>query len=76
MMTAVTSAYVQNELASAANSRTGPGGANVRLDYLSEVVQSENYPLLGAALAGPHEPKRPDEVFTSVITNYLAGAGL
>jgi len=46
MMTAITSAFVQNELASADSSATGPGGANARLQYLSDVVQSGNYPLL------------------------------
>lgn len=76
MLTAITSAFVQNELASAANYGTGPGGANVRLDYLFEVVQSGKYPLLAGALTGQHDPERPEEVFTRVITNYLAGAGL
>ena len=76
MMTAITSAFVQNELASADSSATGPGGANARLQYLSDVVQSGNYPLLAGALTGQHAPESPEEVFTSVITNYLAGAGL
>ena len=76
MMTAITSAFVQNELASADSSRTGPDGANARLQYLSHVVQSGNYPLLASALTGQHDTERPEEVFDSVITNYLAGAGL
>ncbi|GAA1130735.1 hypothetical protein [Arthrobacter flavus] len=58
---------------------TTPGRASTGrtcLQYLSDVVQSGNYPLLAGALTGQHEPKRPEEVFNSVITNYLAGAGL
>jgi AcrR family transcriptional regulator len=76
MLTALTSAFVQNELASAANSGTGPGGANARLEYLIEVVQSGNYPRLAGALTGQHDAGRPEDVFTSAITSYLAGAGL
>ena len=76
MMTAITSAFVQNEHASADSSGTGRDGANARLQYLSDVVQSGNYPLLAGALTGQHDPKRPEEVFNSIITNYLAGAGL
>lgn len=76
MMTAITSAFVQNELASVHGSGTGPGGANTRLQYLADVVQSGNYPLLANALTGQHESERPGHVFTAVITNYLAGAGL
>jgi AcrR family transcriptional regulator len=76
MMTAITSAFVQNELASADSSGTGLDGANARLQYLSDVVQSGNYPFLAGALTGQHDPERPEEVFNSVITNYLAGVGL
>ncbi|MFE5835384.1 TetR/AcrR family transcriptional regulator C-terminal domain-containing protein [Arthrobacter sp. NPDC056493] len=76
MMTAITSAFVQNELASVHSSGAGLGGANARLQYLSDVVLSGNYPLLAAALTGQHEPEKPEHVFTAVITNYLAGAGL
>ncbi len=76
MMTAITSAFVQNELASADSSTTGLDGANARLQYLSDVVQSGNYPFLAGALTGQHDPERPEEVFNSVITNYLAGVGL
>lgn len=76
MMTAITSAYVQNELASAANNGTALDGENVRLKYLSKVIQSGNYPLFAGALTGQHHPGSPDEIFTTVITNYLAGAGL
>ncbi|WGW13765.1 TetR/AcrR family transcriptional regulator C-terminal domain-containing protein [Saxibacter everestensis] len=76
MMTAITSAFVQNERSSAASSKEGPDGENARLQYLSDVVQAGNYPLLSDALTGQHEPEKPDEMFTTVITNYLAGAGL
>ncbi|MCZ9882655.1 TetR/AcrR family transcriptional regulator C-terminal domain-containing protein [Arthrobacter sp. B2a2-09] len=76
MMTAITSAFVQNELASAAHSETRDGEVPARLQYLSELVLSGDYPLLAGALTGQHEPGRPEEVFSSVITNYLAGAGL
>ncbi|KQN86594.1 TetR/AcrR family transcriptional regulator C-terminal domain-containing protein [Arthrobacter sp. Leaf69] len=76
MMTAIASAFVQNELASADSSGTGLDGANARLQYLSGVVQSGNYPLLAGALTGQHDPERPEEVFNTVITNYLTGVGL
>ncbi|MFF2244449.1 TetR/AcrR family transcriptional regulator C-terminal domain-containing protein [Arthrobacter sp. NPDC058130] len=79
MMTAITSAFVQNELAAAASaaaSGTGDGAAPARFQYLSEVLSSGDYPLLAGALTGQHEPGRPEEIFTSVMTNYLAGAGL
>jgi AcrR family transcriptional regulator len=76
MMTAITSAFVQNELAAATVSGTGDGEVPARLQYLSEVVLSGDYPLLAGALTGQHEPEKPEEIFTSVISNYLVGAGL
>lgn len=78
MMTAIASAFVQNELASAAGS--GSGGitldAKDRAEYMSEVVQSTKYPLLAEALSEQHEPAGPDEMFTHVMTTYLVGAGV
>ncbi|WP_411732045.1 TetR/AcrR family transcriptional regulator [Paeniglutamicibacter sp.] len=76
MMTAITSAFVQNELARPADSREGDSGATERLQYLSGAVQSGKYPLLAGALAGRHEPESPDDTFTAIIVNYLVGAGL
>jgi AcrR family transcriptional regulator len=76
MMTAITSAFVQNELAAAAASNADDGAAPARARYVSEVLLSGDYPLLAGALTGQHEPGGPEEIFTSVIANYLAGAGL
>ncbi|MGP4031401.1 TetR/AcrR family transcriptional regulator [Pseudarthrobacter sp. 1C304] len=74
MMTAITSAFVQNELAAVAG--TGDGAAPARARYVTEVLMSGDYPLLAGAMTGQHEPERPEEVFTSVLTTYLAGAGV
>jgi AcrR family transcriptional regulator len=77
MLTAITSSFAQNELASASASGVGSDGSlPARTQYISEVAGSGNYPLLAAALTGQHEPERPEETFTSVISNYLAGVGL
>lgn len=75
MLTAITSAYVQNELA-AADSGNGDGVALARSKYVAEVLQSGDYPLLANALAGQQETGIQDKVFAGVITNYLAGAGV
>ena len=75
MMTAITSAFVQNELASADSSEADPTGPNARLLYLADVVQSGNYPLLASTLTGQYDSETPEEMFNSTITNYLAGAG-
>lgn len=74
MMTAITSAFVQNELASTDSSPTAKDEVNARLLYFAEIMQSGTYPLLADALAGQHDPKTPDDMFTEAITNYLAGA--
>ncbi|MDQ0092758.1 AcrR family transcriptional regulator [Paeniglutamicibacter psychrophenolicus] len=76
MLTALTSAFVQNELSQPGNSGSDNGAANDRLEYLSEAVWSGNYPRLAGALAGGHEPETPDDMFTGIIVDYLAGAGL
>lgn len=76
MMTAIASAFVQNELASAGGSGADPDGAMARPLYLADVARSGNYPLLAVALAEQHDPQRPEEVFTNTVSNYLAGAGL
>ena len=76
MMTAITSAFVQNELAAAAASNADDGAVSARARYVSGVLLSGDYPLVAGALTGQHEPGGPDEIFTTVITNYLAGAGL
>lgn len=76
MMTALTSAFVQNELSRSAGSGEADGGASERLQYLSAAVQSGRYPLLAGALAGQQAPESPEVLFTGVIRNHLAGAGL
>lgn len=76
MMTAITSAFVQNELASADDFGAEADGMNARQQYLADVVQSGKYPFLAGALSGQQDHKRPEEVFATVIANYLAGAGL
>ncbi|MFL4477103.1 TetR/AcrR family transcriptional regulator [Paeniglutamicibacter sp. ORCA_105] len=76
MMTAITSAFVQNELARPAGSGAVDDGAKERLRYLTEAIQSGKYPQLAGAIGGQHEPESPDEIFTGVIGHYLAGAGL
>lgn len=76
MMTAITSAFVQNELTSADGSGLGPDGTSARVHYLSEVLQSGKYPLLAGTLTGQHDPGTPDDLFDGVITKYLTGAGL
>ncbi|MDJ0396698.1 TetR/AcrR family transcriptional regulator C-terminal domain-containing protein [Rhodococcus sp. G-MC3] len=76
MMTAITSAFVQNELASETSSGDTARDPNGSTRYLAEAVQSGRYPLLAAALTGQHEPDGPDDVFTTIIATYLEGAGL
>lgn len=76
MMTAITSAFVQNELAAATATASDDGVAPARSQYVSEVLLSGDYPLLASALTGQHEPEKPEEIFGSVISNYLAGAGI
>lgn len=76
MMTAIASAFVQNELSSA----PGPGNttldAMARAEYLSEAVESGRYPQLAAALSEQQGPGKPDELFTGIMATYLAGAGV
>lgn len=76
MMTAIASAFVQNELAAAGDSAADPDGAMARPLYLADAARSGNYPLLAGALAERHDTQRPEEVFTNTISNYLAGAGV
>jgi AcrR family transcriptional regulator len=76
MMTAITSAFVQNEIASAGSPGAAPNGENARLLYLSDVVQSGKYPLLAGALTEQPDSETPEEMFTNTITKYLSGAGL
>jgi hypothetical protein len=67
---------VQNELAAAPASGTDDGGAPARSQYVSEVLLSGDYPLLAGALSGRHQPENPEETFSRIISNYLAGAGI
>ncbi|RAN69413.1 hypothetical protein B5P43_36210 [Bacillus sp. SRB_336] len=76
MMTAITSAFVQNELTSTTGSGADALDSRDSAKYLSDAVQSGEYPLLAGALSGKYEPGRPDELFTTVITTYLVGAGV
>lgn len=78
MMTAITSAFVQNELASNA----GPGSGGIALDekdraeYLSKAIETMKYPLLAGVLSGQHELESPEELFIHVMATYLTGAGV
>lgn len=76
MLTAISSAFVQNELAQSAGPGTIDDGAKERLQHLSAAFQSGKYPHLAGALGGHLEQQSPDETFMGVIENYLAGAGL
>ncbi|MCT9871247.1 TetR/AcrR family transcriptional regulator [Paenarthrobacter aurescens] len=75
MMTAITSAFVQNEMAT--THPTEPEGvASGRGQYLTEALMAGDYPHLAAAMTGHTGEGQPDEQFTSIITNYLTGAGV
>ena len=76
MLTALTSAFVQNELSQPGASGSANGEAIDRLEYLADAVRSGIYPALAGALAGGHEPQAPDDVFTGIIGGFLAGAGI
>ena len=76
MLTAISSAFVQNELAQSAGTGANDDGAIERLQHLSAAVQSGKYPHLADALGGHLEQQGPGETFTGIIGNYLAGAGL
>ena len=74
MMTAMTSAFVQNELAAASGAQDS--GSEARTQYLSSVVQSGDYPLLADSLADRRAVDGADQVFAGVVTSYLVGAGV
>ncbi|TVU58115.1 TetR family transcriptional regulator [Paenarthrobacter nitroguajacolicus] len=75
MLSAITSAFVQNEMATARP--PGPkGAATNRGQYLAEALKAGDYPHLTAALTGHSDEGHPDEHFTSIVTNYLTGAGI
>lgn len=74
MLTAITSAHVQNELAS--NTAHAGAGAASSAQYLGQIIQSGKYPHLTAAYAGAGEAADPEDVFERTILNYLKGAGL
>ncbi len=76
MLTALTSAFVQNELSQPGNSGAANGAASDRVEYLSEAVRSGNYPRLASAFSGGNEPETPDDMFNGIIVGYLAGVGL
>lgn len=76
MLTAVTSAFVQNELAATDLPGRSARDAAVRAGYLGQAAASGNYPALAAVLGEGPQPEQPDEVFTQIIATYLAGAGL
>ncbi|WP_051483174.1 TetR/AcrR family transcriptional regulator [Arthrobacter sp. 31Y] len=76
MMSAITSAFVQNELSSLPPAGPDEGSPERPGQYLIEALQAGEYPHLAAAMAGHSAAGNVDEQFTSAITNYLAGAGI
>ncbi|MGO4147669.1 TetR/AcrR family transcriptional regulator [Paenarthrobacter sp. YAF11_1] len=76
MLSAITSAFVQNELASAPGSGAVDGAAAGRVPYLVEALHSGDYPHLAAAMAGQAHSGHSDEQFAGIVANYLAGAGV
>ncbi len=73
MMSALTSAFVQNELASGGGRM---GTAADRVLYLAETLNTGDYPHLAEAMTERGETGHSDEQFAAVLTNYLAGAGI
>lgn len=76
MLTAVTSAFVQNELGSADVPGHPPRDAAARAGYLGAAAASGKYPALAAVLGQGPQPEQPDALFTRIIATYLAGTGL
>ncbi|MBT2585318.1 TetR/AcrR family transcriptional regulator [Arthrobacter sp. ISL-95] len=76
MMSAITSAFVQNELASLTSSGPDENASANRGQYIIDALQAGEYPHLAAAMAGHSATGDADEQFTSAITNYLTGAGI
>lgn len=75
MLTAITSAFVQNETAS--DTLMGQDGVPPeRVRYLSEVMGSGRYPFLTAAFTAAPNQAGPEELLGSLIRNHLSGAGL
>ncbi|MFE4196256.1 TetR/AcrR family transcriptional regulator C-terminal domain-containing protein [Paenarthrobacter sp. NPDC056912] len=75
MLSAITSAFVQNEMA-ATRPPEPEGAAANRGQYLVDALQAGDYPHLAAALTGHTGDGHPEEQFARIITNYLAGAGV
>jgi hypothetical protein len=69
MLTAITSAFVINELS---QHDTQPRG----VAELGQALASGQYPLLAAAFVQGAPAVDQDEVFGSLIGNYLRGAGV
>ncbi len=76
MMTAITSAFVQNEMAAAPMEETSDGGHAPRLQRLVEAVQTGRYSLLAVAISEAPPQFDAEATFAGVITNYLSGAGV
>ena len=76
MLTSVTSAFVQNELAATDVPGRSARDATVRARYLGQAAASGKYPPLASVLGEGPQPEQPDEVFTQIIATYLTGAGL
>lgn len=76
MLTAVTSAFVQNELATTDVPGRSARDVTMRAGYLGQAAASGKYPALASVLGEGPQPEQPDEVFTQIIATYLAGAGL
>ncbi|MET4541686.1 AcrR family transcriptional regulator [Arthrobacter bambusae] len=76
MMSAITSAFVQNELASAPASGAAESATTSRVLYLAETLHTGNYPHLAAAMFGQAHSGHSVEQFAGIVANYLAGAGI
>ncbi len=73
MLTAVTSAFVQNELSTVSRTTSDAAGRAV---YVSKVLATGNYPALAAVMSEEQLSDNPDDVFHQIIGTYLDGAGL
>ncbi|GAA1410448.1 hypothetical protein AUR04nite_12240 [Glutamicibacter uratoxydans] len=76
MLTAVTSAFVQNELPLHPGANHSPVDASARAAYMAQVLPTDAYPALAAVMAEELAPVNLDMEFEKIIGTYLQGAGL
>ncbi len=76
MLTAVTSAFVQNELPLHSGSEYSPVDASARVAYLAQVLPTGAYPALATVMGEELAPVDLDVEFEQIIGTYLSGAGL